>query len=150
MSMATVRQLLDSKTPRPIVTISPEKTTYDALKLMAEHDIGAIAVMEHGRLVGLLTEREYARRIVLEGKKSRNTPVRETMIEKLLVVDPDKTVEDCMSLMTERKIRYLPVIEGSEFIGLVSIGDVVRALIVKQQRDLEHMERYIHGGEYGF
>ncbi len=148
--MATVRQLLESKTPRPLITISPDQTTYEALKLMADHDIGAVAVMEHGRLVGLLTEREYARRIVLEGKKSRNTPVRETMIDKLLVVDPDKTIEDCMNLMTSKKIRYLPVIENSEMVGLVSIGDVVKSMIAKQQSDLEHMTRYIQGGEYGF
>ena len=147
--MATVRQILESKKPRVIVTVEPEKTTYEALQLMAEHDIGCVAVLEGGKLIGLLTEREYARRIVLEGKKSRSTPVRETMLSKLLVVDPDKTVEDCMKLMTEKHIRYLPVIDEGRFVGLISVGDVVKAVIAQQAKNIEHLERYITGGEYG-
>lgn len=147
--MATVRQILAEKKHPQIFTITPERTTYEALQIMAERDIGAVAVMDHGKLVGLLTEREYARRIVLEGKKSRNTPVRETMQAKVLVVDPDQTVEDCMTLMTDHHIRYLPVIEEGRFIGLISMGDVVKTVIAQQARSLEHLERYISGGEYG-
>lgn len=147
--MATVRQILEFKSPRIIVTISPEATTYEALQLMARHNIGCVAVTENDRLVGLLTEREYARRIVLEGKKSRHTPVRETMIDKLLVVDPDKTVEDCMKLMSDKHIRYLPVIEGEQFVGIISVGDIVKTVIAQQRQNIEHLERYISGGEYG-
>lgn len=147
--MATVRQILAQKQHGRIHSISPDRTTYEALQIMAQHDIGAVAVLEHGRLIGLLTEREYARRIVLEGRKSRNTPVRDTMQTKLLVVEPSQSVEDCMTLMTEHHIRYLPVMEADRFIGLISIGDVVKSVIAQQASNLEHMERYISGGEYG-
>lgn len=147
--MATVRQILDLKNNRDIYWIDPGRTTYEALQLMAAKDIGAVAVLKQGRLVGLLTERDYARRIVLEGKKSRNTPVRDTMCTRLYSVGPDKTVEDCMALMTDKHIRYLPVIESEKFVGLISMGDVVKTVIAEQQQNLEHLERYISGGEYG-
>jgi CBS domain-containing protein len=147
--MATVRQILDLKTPRVVVTLSPDATNYEALQLMAKHNIGCVAIVENERLVGLLTEREYARRIVLQGKTSRHTPIRETMIDKLLVVDPDKTVEDCMKLMSDKHIRYLPVIDKDEFVGIVSIGDVVKTMLAQQRQNIEHLERYISGGEYG-
>ena len=147
--MATVSQILAAKPDRPLVSIHPGKTTYEALQLMAQYDIGAVAVIENDRLVGLVTEREYARRIVLEGKKSRNTPVRDTMQNRLLVVDPQMTTADCMTLMTRNHIRYLPVLDSGHFIGIVSIGDVVKALLADQQRNIEDLERYIQGGEYG-
>jgi CBS domain-containing protein len=147
--MATVRQILSGKKSLQVHTIAPERTTYEALQIMARHDLGCVAVIEAGKLVGLLTEREYARRIVLEGKKSRNTPVRDTMLKKFLVVDPDQTVEDCMALMTDHHIRYLPVIEEGRFVGIISIGDIVKTVIAQQARSLEHLERYISGGEYG-
>jgi CBS domain-containing protein len=148
--MVTVRQLLESKQDKRIFTISPNETTYEALKIMAEHNVGAVVVMENNRLAGLVSEREYSRRIALEGKSSKLTPVRETMNTKLLVIDPDKTVEDCMALMTDKHIRYLPVIEDNHFIGIVSIGDVVKSIIAQQKRNIEHLERYVTGGEYGF
>lgn len=147
--MATVRHLLETKSSNEIVSISPERTTYDALKLMAEKDIGAVAVIENGKLIGLLTEREYARRIVLEGKKSRNTPVRETMNPEIITVDPDTTVDTCMQLMTVKRRRYIAVIDSGDLIGLVSIGDVVKQVIVQQQTNIENLERYITGSEYG-
>ncbi len=147
--MATVRQILDLKKKREIYWIDPDRTTYEALQIMASKDIGAVAVLDQGRLVGLLTERDYARRIVLEGKKSRNTPVRDTMCSRLYTVDPDKTVEDCMAIMTDNHIRYIPVMDNDEFVGLISMGDVVKTVIAEQQQSLEHLERYISGGEYG-
>lgn len=147
--MATVRQILEGKQRRELYWIEPERTTYEALQIMAEADIGAVAVLDSGKLIGLLTEREYARRIVLEGKKSRNTPVRDTMNKNLMAVTPDTTVEECMRIMTDKHIRYLPVIEDGKLTGLISIGDVVKTVIALQQANLEHMERYIAGGEYG-
>ena len=147
--MAIVRQILANKRQGQVHSISPERTTYEALQIMAQYDIGAVAVVEGNKLIGLLTEREYARRIVLEGKKSRNTPVRDTMMTRLLTVDPDQTIEDCMGLMTDHHIRYLPVIEDGKFVGIISIGDVVKTVIAQQARSLEHLERYISGGEYG-
>ncbi len=142
--MTSVLQLLEPKS-KQLITISPERSTYEALQLMAQHDIGAILVMEQDRFVGLLTEREYARRIVLHGKTSRHTPVRDTMNRDLLTVPPEASIEECMSLMTEKRIRYLPVLEKDHLIGLISIGDVVKHIIQEQSAHLDHLQRYITG-----
>ncbi|MDX2111856.1 MAG: CBS domain-containing protein [Verrucomicrobiota bacterium] len=143
--MRTVRDILSTKTINQIYSISPDLPTYDALKLMAEKDVGAIAVVQNGKLLGLLTEREYARRIVLEGKASRHTPVGDTMNTRLVFVDPAQSLEECMTLMTEKKMRYLPVMENGNFIGLVSIGDVVKNVIIDYKYNVEQLERYISG-----
>lgn len=147
--MSTVQSILSQKVPRFYVTISPQESTLDAIKLMAKHDVGAVLVMEGDKLVGLFTEREYARKVILKGRASRDTPVKETMIDKLLVVEPTLTTEDCMSLMTEKRIRYLPVVEKDQFIGIISIGDVVKAVINTQAHNIDHLERYISASDFG-
>ncbi|MEQ9824356.1 MAG: CBS domain-containing protein [Puniceicoccaceae bacterium] len=147
--MNTVRNILDQKIPHVSITISPDKTTFEALELMDKHDVGAILVMENNKLVGLFTERDYSRKVILMGRASRETPVRDTMLDKLLVVPPSMSVEDCMKLMTEKRIRYLPVMEEDRFIGIVSIGDVLKSVLNAQAQSINHLERYITGGDYG-
>ena len=144
--MTTVQNILDSKIPHVSISISPEKTTYQALELMAKHDVGAILVMDGDKIVGLFTERDYSRKVILMGRASRETPVSETMVEKLLVVPPTTSVGDCMKLMTEKRLRYLPVMDEEEFIGIVSIGDVLKATLDTQAQNIDHLERYITGG----
>ena len=147
--MSTVRNILDQKVPRFFVTISPDKTTLEAIEMMAKHDVGSVIVMDGDKLVGLFSEREYARKVILMGRSSRDTPVSETMIDKLLVVSPTMTTEECMQLMTEKRIRYLPVMEGNKLIGIVSIGDVVKAIMTAQAHNIEHLERYITASDFG-
>jgi len=147
--MATVQQILNQKIPRVLISISPEQPTLEALELMDKHDVGAIVVMEGKRLIGLFTEREYARKVILKGRSSRDTPVRETMIDKLLVISKETTTHDCMQLMTEKRIRYLPVMDGEEFVGIISIGDVVKSVIHDQAANIDHLERYITASDYG-
>lgn len=147
--MTNVRQLLEAKGQPQIVSVAPEQSTYEALQLMAEKDIGAVTVMEGDKLVGMLTEREYARRIVLEGKKSRHTPVAETMRSNLVTITPERTIYECMQLMMEQRIRYLPVVDHDALVGVVSVGDIVKSVIREQQTNIEHLERYVTGGEFG-
>ena len=144
--MAIVSHLLDAKSFTQTITITPEKSTYEALQLMARHDIGAIMVMENEQLVGLLTEREYARRIVLEGKTSRHTPVRDTMNKQFTSVSSNTSLEECMELMTKKRTRYLPVLDGGRLMGLISVGDVVKSLMAEQRANIAHLEQYITGG----
>ncbi len=143
--MNTVRQLLDTKTRPSLVTIAPDRSTYEALQLMARHDIGAVLVLAQGRLAGILTEREYARRIVLEGRTSRHTPVHDTMCANFPHITPETDLEECMGLMTDRRVRYLPVMEEERLVGLISIGDVVKSLLEQQRANIDHLERYITG-----
>ena len=147
--MTTVQNILDSKIPHVSIAISPEKTTFQALELMAKHDVGAILVMEDNKLIGLFTERDYSRKVILMGRASRETPVRATMVDKLLVVPPSMTIQDCMKLMTEKRIRYIPVMKEDEFIGIVSIGDVLKAVMNAQAQNIDHLERYITASDYG-
>ena len=144
--MNTVQNILDSKKPHVTIAISPEKTTFQALELMAKHDVGAILVMEGDKVVGLFTERDYSRKVILMGRASRETPVRDTMKEKLLIAPPTMTIEDCMKLMTEKRIRYLPVMDEEKYVGIVSIGDVLKAVMKAQAQNIDHLERYITGG----
>ena len=145
--MRTVRQLLEAKTPSAsppeIFAISPEAAVIDAVRLMAEKGIGAVLVMEGARLAGILSERDYARKIVLEGRSSKDTPVREIMTSDVVTVRPDDTTDACMQLVTERRIRHLPVSEGDAVVGVVSIGDLVKAVIEDQQLELDQLQRYI-------
>jgi CBS domain-containing protein len=147
--MSTVQSILNQKVPHVSISIAPDKTTFEALELMARHDVGAILVMENNRLVGLFTERDYSRKVILMGRASRETPVRATMVDKLLVVPPAMTIQDCMKLMTEKRIRYLPVMEGTEYRGIISIGDVLKAVLQAQAQSIEHLERYITSSDYG-
>ena len=126
-------------------SVTPDTAVFDALKLMVEKNIGALLVLEGDVLVGLLSERDYARKVILKGKSSKDTPVKEIMSEKVMYVEPEQTVEECMALMTDKRVRYLPVIEGDKLIGIISIGDVVKAIISEQEFIIEQLEHYISG-----
>jgi len=143
--MLTVRQLLAAKPSGDVHSIDPDRSTYEALQMMAEHNIGAVLVRSGGELLGILTEREYARRIALEGKKSRHTPVRDTMNPNLVTVGPDTTLDECMNLMTDERTRYLPVLEDGRLVGLISIGDVVKGIIEEQRININQLQTYING-----
>jgi len=140
--MRTVRQLLEAKSPT-IHAIRPEAPVLDAIRLMAEAHIGAVLVMDGPRLVGILSERDYARKVVLQGRSSSDTPVSEIMTSNVLTTWSLDTSDRCMQTMTEHRIRHLPVIDGDEVVGIVSIGDLVKAVIEDQQAELDSLQRYI-------
>jgi CBS domain-containing protein len=143
--MTTVRELLNSK-GHAVYTIAPEASVYDALQLMADRNVGAVLVTDpSGRLVGILSERDYARKVVLRGHTSRETPVSAIMTEDVLCIPPEMTLEDCMGLMTHRRVRHLPVTERERPVGMVSIGDVGRAMIENQGFVIAQLEKYICG-----
>lgn len=146
--MSTVRQLLQGK-PQDIWSVTPNASVYRALELMAEKNIGALLVMEAGKLVGILSERDYARKIILQGRSSKTTAVEDMMTPVVYYVSQDQTVEHCMALMTEKRIRHLPVLEGEEVIGIVSIGDMVKAIITQQEGTIRQLESYITSSGYG-
>lgn len=141
--MKTVRQLLQSKGSK-VFSIAPDARVFEALKLMADKNIGALVVLDGGRLAGIITERDYARKVILHGKSSHDIPVREIMSETVLTVQPGQTVEDCMALMTEKRVRHLPVVEGDRLVGLLSIGDFVKEVIADQEQTIKQLESYIH------
>ena len=141
--MKTVRQLLQDKSGE-LCTIGSGATVLDSLKLMAEKNIGALLVVDGGKLAGIVSERDYARKVVLRGKSSVDTPVREIMTERPICVRPENTVEECMALMTEKRIRHLPVIEEGKLLGVLSIGDLVKETISEQQFMIKQLESYIH------
>ena len=141
--MKTVKQLLQGET-KALCTVSPGTPVFEALKQMAEKDIGALLVVENGRLAGILSERDYARKVILHGKSSHDTPVREIMTERVVYVQPKNTVEECMALMTDKRIRHLPVLENDKLIGVLSIGDLVKETISEQQFTIKQLESYIH------
>jgi CBS domain-containing protein len=126
--------------------IAPEATVFEAIKLMADKNIGALLVMSGGQLHGIFTERDYTRNVALQGKSSKETRVREIVTQKILTVKQDDTVEECMRLMTEKRVRHLPVVEGTKVVGIVSIGDLVNWIISTQNAAIEQMEQYIAGG----
>ena len=140
--MRTVRQLLESKAPE-VFAIGPDQPVLDAIKLMADKRIGALLVMQGGRLVGILSERDYARKIVLHGRSSATTPVSEIMTGQVVSVGLDDTADRCMQLVTDRRIRHLPVLDGDAVLGVVSIGDLVKAVIEDQQVEIDQLQRYI-------
>ncbi len=142
--MQTVKQLLETK-GNDILTIDPNNTVYDAIKLMADHHVGSLLVMEKDKLVGIITERDYSRNVILKGKSSKETPVKDIMISNILCVQPEKTIEECMALMTEKHVRHLPVIGSDKVIGIISIGDLVKAIISEQKFMIEQLEHYISG-----
>jgi len=141
--MKTLMQLLQAK-GRDVHSITPDARVFDALKLMAEKDVGALVVIEDGRLAGIISERDYARKVILLGKSSHDIPVREIMTDKVITVQPNRTVEECMALMTNKRIRHLPVTEGDRLIGLLSIGDMVKEVIADQEQTIKQLESYIH------
>ena len=142
--MKTVRQLLENK-GRGVVTISPIASVFEALELMARTEIGAVVVLDGDEVCGLLSERDYARKVILKGKRSPDTPVREIMTTKVVCVGPDQKVDACMALMTEKRFRHLPVLDGDRLVGIISIGDVVKAIIEEQKFNIEQLEHYIRG-----
>ncbi|NJN96046.1 MAG: CBS domain-containing protein [Anaerolineales bacterium] len=142
--MKTVKQLLQTK-GAAVWSIGPEAWVIDALKLLAEKEIGALVVVEAGQVVGILSERDYARKVSLQGKSSKTTRVGEIMTEKVVFVRPDQTVEDCMALMTSKRIRHLPVMDGDKLMGVISIGDVVKEVIAHQEFLIGQLENYITG-----
>jgi CBS domain-containing protein len=141
--MKTVKQLLQAK-GSTVYSVPPEANVFDALKLMADKNVGALLVMAGGRLSGILSERDYARKVILHGKSLHDMPVREIMSEKVVTVQPEQTVEECMALMTGRRIRHLPVVEGDNLVGLLSIGDLVKEVMAEQERTIKQLESYIH------
>lgn len=140
--MRTVRQLLEAKAPQ-IFAIGPDAPVVDAIRLMAEKGIGALLVIHEGRLVGIVSERDYARKVVLQGRSSADTPTREIMTGAVITVDIDDSADHCMQVVTERRIRHLPVLSNGQVVGVVSIGDLVRAVIEDQQVELDQLQRYI-------
>ena len=142
--MKTVNQILDNK-PTQIFSVNPSVTVFEALEVMMNKNISALVIMNGDTLKGIFTERDYARKIVLKGKSSKDTPVSEIMTANLITVSPTDTIEYCMNIMTERHIRHLPVVENNTVIGMVSIGDVVKSIIEVQRSTIEQLESYING-----
>jgi CBS domain-containing protein len=143
MAFTTVRKLLEVKGDL-IWSIKPTNTVYDALRMMADKDVGALMVMENDQMVGIVSERDYARKVTLQGKRSHNIPVSEIMTTHVYTVHPDQTIEECMALMTAKHVLHLPVVENDRVIGIISIGDVVKAIIYKQRQDIKDMESRIN------
>jgi CBS domain-containing protein len=140
--MATVKQLLQGK-GHDIWSIGPEASVYDAIELMADKEVGALVVLDGDSLVGVLSERDYARKVVLQGRSSKGTKIKEIMTSRVVYARPKQTVEECMALMTDKRIRHLPVMDGDELLGVISIGDLVKAIIEEQQHVIEQLEQYI-------
>jgi CBS domain-containing protein len=146
--MKTVREVLMGK-GNQVWSVEPGTTVYEALQVMAEKDIGALLVLEQGQLAGIFSERDYARKVILKGRSSREITVQEIMSSKVYYVLPEYSMEDCMAIMTEERIRHLPVMIDGEVAGVISIGDVVKAIISDQQFMIDQLERYITGTGYG-
>ena len=140
--MTTVAQILEKK-HSGVLSVTPDTTVYDALKLMAEKEVGAVVVLDGKHLAGILSERDYARKVILLGKSSRETPVSEIMTARVVCVFPSNGVDECMALMTDKRIRHLPVLANNEVIGVISIGDVVKETIAEQRFMIAQLEQYI-------
>jgi len=143
--MTSVEKLLNNKS-NEIWSIGPDATVYDALQKMAEKDAGALLVTEEGNLVGIFTERDYARKLILKGRFSKDTAVSELMTHEVLYVEPNNTIEDCMVMMTARRVRHLPVMDNGKLAGIVTIGDIVKQIISEQESTIHELEKYITGG----
>lgn len=142
--MKLVNQLLNSK-GHDVLSITPAASVLDAIKLMAEKGVGALIVMDGDALAGIVTERDYARKVILKGRSSQETPVSEIMTPDVISTSPEKTVNTCMNMMTDKRIRHLPVVEAGKVTGMVSIGDLVKAIIADQKEEIEQLEQYISG-----
>ncbi|AEI14011.1 putative signal transduction protein with CBS domains [Flexistipes sinusarabici DSM 4947] len=142
--MSTVKDIL-SKKESQVYTVSPEKTVFEALKIMSDEDIGALIVTEGDNVKGIFSERDYARKVILKGKSSKDLKVSDIMTTDVLFVTPKNTVEECMALMTEKRIRHLPVLENKKLTGLVSIGDIVKQVISDHKFTIKELEKYISG-----
>ena len=144
--MKSAAQILKSKPQQTVESVTPSTSVFDAVKLMAEKNIGALLVMEDLKIAGMVTERDYARKIILMGRSSKETLVRDIMTSPVMYVRPDQTNEECMALMTDSRVRHLPVVDKGELIGLISIGDLVKDIIFEQKFIIEQLEQYISGG----
>ena len=142
--MATVRQILDAK-GHDVSTIDPDATVYNAIKKLADENIGSLVVMDDEKIVGIVTERDYARNVILKGKASPTTLVKDIMSTRVVCVGPEQSVEECMAVMTDKAIRHLPVLESKRLVGMVSIGDLVKSIIGDQKFIIEQLEHYISG-----
>lgn len=143
--MKTAAQILRTKSDLTVYTMEPTATAHEAVRLMADKNIGALVVVEHGKVVGIVSERDYARKLVLMSRSSKDTPLRDIMSSPVMYVHPEQTSDECMALMTENRLRHLPVMDGGQMIGLLSIGDLVKATISEQQFTIEQLEHYISG-----
>lgn len=140
----TIEGIIGGK--REVFSVSPDATVYDAVSLMAEKNVGALLVVRDGELVGIISERDYTRKVMLRGKRSRETQVNEIMSTNLTTVEPKESVDHCLQFMTDKRIRHLPVVKEGEICGVISIGDLVKHVIGVQSATLDHLERYISGG----
>ena len=143
--MTSAAQVLKSKPRQTVESVAPSTSVFDAVKLMAEKNIGALLVLEEQKIVGIITERDYARKVVLLGRSSKETPVRDIMSSPVMYVRPDQTNEECMALMTDNRLRHLPVVDQGRLLGLISIGDLVKDIISEQKFIIEQLEHYISG-----
>jgi CBS domain-containing protein len=143
--MTTVATLLNEKPDAHVLTLAAEASVLEAIGLMAERHVGSVVIVRDGRAVGIATERDYARKVILRGRSSAETAVSEIMSSPLITVSPGDSMNHCMALMTERKIRHLPVSDGTDVVGMISIGDLLKALLAEQQREIEQLQQYIAG-----
>jgi CBS domain-containing protein len=141
----TIESILNHK-PQTVFSVLPDATVYDAIAMMADKNVGALLVVKEGELVGILSERDYTRKVMLRGKRSRETLVEEIMSTSLTTVDPKQSVDDCLRFMTEKRVRHLPVVKEGKICGVLSIGDLVKHVISAQGAAIDHLERYISGG----
>jgi len=140
--MASIKQVLQGK-GHDVWSIGPEASVLDALAMMADKEVGALAVTDAGKLVGVVTERDYARKVVLQGRSSESTKIKEIMTSRVAYTRPEQSVEECMAVMTDKRIRHLPVMDGERLLGMISIGDLVKSIIEEQQQVIEQLEQYI-------
>lgn len=140
--MASVKRVLQGK-GHEVWSIGPEASVFDAIAMMAEKEVGALVVMEAEKLVGVMTERDYARKVVLQGRSSKGTRIKDIMTSRVAYTRPDQSVEECMAVMTDKRIRHLPVMDGDKVLGMISIGDLVKTIIEEQQQVIEQLEQYI-------
>ncbi len=143
--MKTVKEILQTK-GHDVLSITPDTTVYEALKIMADKNVGALVVLNGETVAGLLSERDYARKVILHGKSSKEMQVREIMTSKVYYMRPEQSLQDCMAQMTDKRVRHLPVLEGDRLVGIISIGDVVKEIIADQESTIKLLENYITGG----
>ena len=143
--MKTLQQILNDKKHKEVISIAPNRPVFDALVILAEYKIGALAVIQDGKLIGIFSERDYAREVILKGRSSKTTQISEVMTDKVIFGNADDLVESAMSMMSEKRIRHLPVLNGEELAGMLSLGDLVKETISYQQRLIAELEQYIRG-----